>query len=430
MAKHRNILANTYVPVLGRKTLKAVLGRLSKPSILALVQLWPQLKNTQPPKPTHTSQAAHNRHVRDQAKAMATWTKAKIVDAVIHELWPTGLNLLQLAQIDCQLLVDSQNAYLWVLSTVLDAFGNKAPLLLDPKAFLNRLAQSLSLSFLSHIYVCTHPNMPSVLVRIQVFDLLPISRPRSRPTALAQPHIVSHKPYFLAIPMSSPNLVHLPDSDLVSEVVLQAVEASLARHPGQVLHLSQDDARPKKSLLSMHILKGSSRFANSLGPWAPYADTSVDISPLAPLAKHPSVVAITSKAQDCTTPQEKTERLANTRFKGSPEGTLQSTVLYDTLPGQKRRKHAPEKASKRPRNTFASVVPITHATYEIRQLHPGTNLHSKVKITFRGSDVFAGLHELSLDEQSPVNLHTLPGWLTGEEGESCGTVTDGEFRKQ
>lgn len=439
-AKHKNILPNTYVPVHTSKVLAAVLERLSKTSLVALVLLWPTLKNTQPVRPKNvvSNQADFARQVREAAKAMKArkCTKAKVVHAILHDYWPHGLNLLQLAQVDCQLIVDNPNAYVWVLSTVKDAWGHEVPMALDPAHFLDRLATQLSRLFMTYIYVCTHPEFPLVLVRIQVFDLSPRSARSSNSALLAQPHISSHKPYFLAVPMNSPHLIHTPGGDLVSQTVLQVVESSLARGPSQVLQLeTSPHQKPVRSLHSMHVLKGSSRFAHSLGAWAPYADGAADISPLARHENHAAVVGTTSPAILSETEEQGVHKLANLRFKGTVSGNLTSERLFDHPKPAKRRRVGAEHENAEPQrvnNPYASLSPISVAEFELQEpLEGADSTVSHVKIKFIGTDVFAGMHELAVNHESATNsfidLETLPGWLTGEEGQSCGVVKNGAF---
>lgn len=439
--KLRNVLPNTYVPALSKKTLATVLNRLPKSSIIALIQLWPQLKNTQPnldKENSHTSQVEYNRLVRDDAKEMranpSKWKKARVIDKILFEYWSSGLNLLQLAQIDCQLIVDNPNSYFWILSCVKDGWDNEVPLSLNPSAFLHRLAQELTKFFMSYIYVCTHPTFPLIIIRIQVFDLLPGGQKR---TKLDRPHITSHKPYFLAIPMNSPHIIHSPGNDLVSEVVLQVVEASLAQSPRNLLHLEKPKTQKAvRSLPSMHILKGSSRFGNSMGAWAPYADGTADISPLAGSGSHSTLQEILKGSESADSPEEKLRKLANIRFKGTSSGQLTSVRLYDDIKPMKRNTkkrtfNEDEDNERDMKNEFSSIAPIRYAQFEIQEpITPESEHTSRIVIKLVGTDVFAGLHELAVKTtaaEKAVVSPEIPGWLTGEEGMSCGVVKNGIF---
>lgn len=433
--KIRNVLPNTYRPVLSGKVITAVLSRLQKQSLIALITLWPQLKNTQPhldKENDNSSQAQVSRQARLDAQEIrkhpSKWTKNKLIDIILYQYWSKGLNLLQLAQVDCQLLVDNPNSFHWILSTVYDMHGNTSPICLNPQDFLSRLASLLSKIFMSHIYVCTHPKYPLVLIRIQVFDLSPAQRLRASSEKGTNPHIISHKPYFLAIPMNSPHLIHSPGNDLVSQVVLNVVEQSLSKSPRSLLRLETPRSQKLiRSLDSMYILNGVSRFSHSMGSWAPYADGEADLSPLASPDQHVTHTEL-SKFQALKTNGDESQTLAelsNIKFKGTPDGHLKSDKLYDDQHLTKRRKTVPESTPKS--NQFASIAPIRHAQFVLEE-DIDEEQPSQISLKLIGNDVFAGLHELAANPDCPVvDPKIIPNWLTGEEGASCGTVKNGRF---
>lgn len=438
----RNVLPNTYIPLLPKKTLFTVLSRLPNSALIELTHVWPKLLNTQPHlDKENANQRDLNRAVAASALEMrqlpTKWPKKRIIDRILFDFWLRGLNLLQLSQVDCQLIVDRPKAYSWIKSTVKDALGNEVPLLLNPQTFLERLAADLSAVFMTYIYVCRHPSFPLIIIRIQVFDLQPVSGA----SRSARPHITSQKAYFFAIPLNSPHIIHSPGSDMVAKIVMQVVERSLPQSPRNLLRLqTPENQKPIRSLESMHILNGSSRFGNSLGVWAPYADAIVDISPLQAVEEHSSLK--TSAIE--TSEGESLKQIANLRFKGSLDGQVTSQRLHDdNRPLKKRKKglygpqedengdFATEDYSRK--SEFTSIAPIQFAEFVLQEpIDPlKEDSRSSVKIRLIGSDVFAGLHELSITKKGPQNaiLHptTIPSWLTGEEGESCGVIRDGKF---
>lgn len=370
----------------------------------------------------------YSRRIREGTKAMKSskWKKNQIIDKILHEFWTQGLNLLQLAHIDCQLIVDNPNAYFWVSSVVKDSWGNEVPLLMDPASFLYQLARHLAEIFMCYIYVCTHPEMPLVIIRVQVFDLLPSLQRRKKSE---RPHITSHKPFFLAIPMNSPNVIHTPGNDLVADTVLQVVENSLPQDPRNVLRLERSKLQKAvRSLESMHILKGNSRFANSMGAWALYADGVADVSPLAHLDEH---LAKAEQSKIEVNGEKSTEKLANIRFKGSVSGKIQSARLFDSnepVRSKKRANNDEEERRTRPRNEFRSIAPIRYAEFELQEKFEDDDEPSHVVVKLVGTDVFAGLHELAVKNDQVVDPKIVPGWLTGEEGLSCGIVRNGKFQ--
>lgn len=58
---------------------------------------------------------------------------------------------------------------------------------------------------------------------------------------------------------------------------------------------------------------------------------------------------------------------------------------------------------------------------------------SRITMKLNGLDVFAGLHEISTKTTNKTDMiidpATIPCWLTGEEGTSCGVIKEGKFSK-
>lgn len=423
-----NVLPNGYIPVIPQKVLISTLLRLPKSLLVELMYLWPKVKKTQPHSTKSSNQRDLNREVSEKAKAIrkdaSKWQKRKIVQQILH-YWPKGPNLLQLSQTDCQLIVDRPNSYTWIYSTAKDTTGNDVPISLNPQVFLNNLSKDLSALFMTHIYVCRHPTYPLIITRVQVFDLNPMA---AKGQSSSRPHISSHRPYFVAIPLNSPHIIHTPGNDVVSNIVLQAVERSLPRTRHVVRLVTNEDQKPIRSLDSMHILKGVSRFGNSLGAWAPYADGLADMLPLKSIEHHPELQPKIEK-QD---PKDKIRTIANLRFKGSATGKVESESLFENTKSSKKRRAVDANYSddelddtNGPKTEFSSIAPIQYAEFVVKDTLDDTPYSFTLKLT--GTDVFAGLHELAVLEDPIVDAATIPNWLTGEEGQSHGTVRNGHF---
>ncbi|EGW35022.1 uncharacterized protein SPAPADRAFT_53380 [Spathaspora passalidarum NRRL Y-27907] len=440
---YKNVLPNTYIPVLSKKVLYNVLTRLSKPSLIEFIHLWPKLKNTQPHIPPKTSftQSEFNdkvsREAREFKKTINKLHKKKIIDKILFTYWHKGLNLLQLSQIDCQLIVDRPNSYYWGYSTVRDMNDNEVPISLDPVHFLDQLAFQLSKLYLSYVYICRHPKFPMVLIRIQAFDL------HTKETESRRPHISSHKPYFFAIPLNSPHIIHSGGGDMIHNIVMEVVERSLPQDKTNILRLyTPENQRPIKSLESMHILKGNSRFANSLGSWSAYADNIVDMLPLQPTEKHKQLASPEEPINAQESPIERLKRVANLRFKGSEFGKLKSEKLFeDSRKSTRKRRNVyytndsddeGEEEGNSGTSEFASIAPIQYSEFLIHEkVTPQDKERTSIKIKLSGTDVFAGLHELSVMTADPeemiLNPEDVPSWLTGEEGASVGQIIDSKF---
>jgi len=445
-----NVLPNSYIPVLSKKVLRNVLSRLPKRSLMELIYVWPKIINTQPqlqePSGEHRQRSYNNQVSREALeikKNPGRISKSAVIDKIIFQYWSKGLNLLQLSQVDCQLIIDRPNAYFWVSSTVLDSRDAEVPLLLDPKTFLGQLVEDLNMLYMTYIYVCKHPKLPLLIIRIQLFDLQAITTS----TFENRPHISSNKPYFLAIPLNSSHIIHSPGNDMVTNIVLQVVERSLPQNPNNLLRLRRNtDHKPVRSLESMHILKGSSRFSNSLGVWTPYADGTVDLLPFSALETHPTLRENDEYVSDDENPTQaefrKLRAIANLRFKGSRTGIVKSSKLYDDIESKKKYNSKKsivyddveselESEEDVEANEFSTIAPVQYAEFILKDSISEGN-PSSITLTLTGLDVFAGLHELSvstIDQNKVLDPSTVPGFLTGEEGATCGTIENFKFSK-
>ncbi|KAK6198869.1 putative cell segregation machinery component [Scheffersomyces amazonensis] len=461
-SKKSNVLPNTYIPVLSKKILINILLRLPKLSLIEFIQIWPRLINTQPylnEQDKYHNQKSFNLMVIKEAKDLklniTKIPKRKVIEIIINKYWTRGLNLLQLSQLDCQMIVDRPNSFYWIKSTIQDTFGKEIPISFDPQKFLDSLVKDLNALYLTYIYICKHPNLPSTIIRIQLFDLQGINM--NDTNSLSRPHISSHRAHFIAIPQNSPHILHSASSDIISNLILQSVERNLPQNPHNLLKLITDDKQiPVRSLESMHILHGNSRFSNSLGVWTPYADGTADTLPLTAPDKHPIVVGQKhEEEQEEQEEQEKQEKqegdgdslemiqlkkIANLRFKGSSTGILKSSKLYDDVNNNKRKRRRIfqndedniDEFDTIITNKFSSIAPVQHADFIIKEKITETH-ESNIMIRFNGSDVFGGLHELSVlttnKEKMILDPSEVPGWLTGEEGANSGIIKNSQFIK-
>ncbi|KAK7684051.1 hypothetical protein QCA50_012693 [Cerrena zonata] len=191
----------------------------------------------------------------------------------------------------------------------------------------------------------------------------------------------------------------------------------------------------------MHILKGSSRFANSLGVWSSYADGVADILPLDKIEGHATLKEIEQQKQlENQTSEEAAmthlKELANLRFKGSKSGKMKSSKLYDDNKTTKQRRskrimHLTNEIDGESSDEESTEKNKDQSTNEFQQSEDENETHSSIKLKLTGTDVFAGLHELSVlttnEHEKILDPTTIPGWLTGEDGRSNGIVKNGNF---
>lgn len=341
--------------------------------------------------------------------------KRRIIDKLLVDIYPNGLNLLQYAQIDSQLIVEKSQGFLWQVSQLVNSQDEPHVLNLhDPQLFLEKLVLGLSNYFMNHIYISHHPHYPLTIIRIQLFDLLHTSTTSNS----INNSLVSRKPFLISLPHNSSNIIHSPiTNDQTSSIILQSISFALSSPTRQLRIISNPSSTLLKSLESLHIIHGNSRFSSSLGIWTPYADGAIDISPFDDPETHQTL----QKEETPMDLDEKRCKIAQLRFKGSLDG-LQSDVLYeDNKPFKKRKVN--EELRNIDKNEYSSITPIQTAQFEL--ISDFNNERPRLKLRFSGNDVFAGLHELCAD--GLINPETIPGFLTGEEGLQNGVVEDGVF---
>lgn len=303
------ILSNSYIPPLRAHQIEKELVKLSPDSLYSLTYLWFTLSATQPT-PNHdqiqqgyTKESLAKIFIKrlDNIKKIKAKSqmKRKLMNLILVEFYPQGLNTLQLAQIDVQLLVDKPNSNLWTSSTAKivnsvsesPAEGDELQKLrnyifsLDSQLFLDNFILNLSNLYLSHVYISRHPYYPLILIRIQMYDHSyrhPIDTTSSRlisdltnasleKTAKIQfekdfknivnnksetkadkfkrnglqrqikiqhqPQIIPHKPFYILLPISSPHIIHTPSTndDVSTKLIIQTLESTLSYS-----HLNKD----------------------------------------------------------------------------------------------------------------------------------------------------------------------------------------------
>lgn len=460
-----NTLPNTYTPPTALPVQARVLLRLPTLSLLSLAQLWSLLPQTLPtPDPRTHAGDTTSEMLAEQLKSEMGRHKAgaklpakrTVVDRLLLGYYHGGLNLLQLALVDCQMLVDDPHAYTWTYSTAYDRHahavaGGAGPvprhiISFNSQRFVERLVAGLSTYYHNHVYMCRHPVFPLVIVRVQLFDLKTSAAPprmadasgRVRRPTRREARLVLHRPFFIVVPLNSPHVIHSPlnpVNELTNNIMLQLLERALTgphRVPTRLVPADPRALPPVLLLEAAFILLGNSRFGQCLGAWVPYADNQVDMDPLGDLETHPLSQPQSTQAR---TADEERVQMANAKFKGSTDGVIHSQQLFDTRPGHAGRKRA-RLAAAAPnapalnvdRGVYALVVPVQQVQFTLTD-NPTGDAPLSIKLRFSGSDVFAGLHELAARPQGPVDPYALPMWLTGEAGARNGEVRQGVFHE-
>ncbi|KAI5969491.1 CHL4 [Candida margitis] len=438
--RKENVLPNAFIPHYSTKCLFTTLERLNTDTLYQLCVRWTQSVNTQPHVPEesiYTQQGLGKKLVKEikELRKNPRSQKSDIIRKIIYEYWPNGLNILQHAQLDCQLILDEPDQSSWLFSRITNAQGNAFCPDVDPQLFAQDMASKLADLYITHVYILKHPSLSMHIIRVQVFDL----NHQAGVLDSTQPQFTSHKPYFVCLPNESSYIFHSVNSnDIAYDMIMQTIEQCLPEQEQNQLCLhTPSDQKQIASLETMFTLKGNSRVANSLGIWTPYADGTIDVPPLGALEKHSTLQQQVNDEKDDGS-NAKLRKLANLRFQGNVEAPLKDGTESKNNNGSKKRKFTAieddvDTQEKKVKLSFASRTPLQYSEFiiqeNIKQDQPESR--SNIKLKFSGSDVFGGLHELAASTRDPngmiLNPAEIPNWLTGEEGATSGHIRDGKF---
>lgn len=557
------ILSNSYIPPLSAAQLERELQKLPPDSLYSLTHVWLSIPATKPLPDANQKKQGYTKDSlsRELLKKLELFKnikvkinmKKKLVNTILVEFYPRGLNTLQLAQIDVQLLVDKPSVNSWVSSTAkivsstsdIPEEGDKMrekklnqlsnyTISLDSQLFLDNFVLNLSNLFLTHVYISRHPHYPLILIRVQMYnysyrrpddstsstiisDLTNSSLDRTAKLKFEQdfqrivsnktdskrgkaatngvqrqiqiqnkPQITPHKPFYILLPISSPHVIHTPPvgDSVGTKLILQTLETTLSytnvqreAQKGNIglnssiltktkikIFPDSDVPTPIRNLDAIFTLKGISRFGSSMGPWIPYADDLVDMGVLGNELRHqilqPEQFVDLSAGAESDPEHAEREKVAALKFKGCMRKTKSKELSnaknkenyeHDTqgeydIPNNDQ---VDDGAREAVNDIYASIVPIHECNFEIedtlsqffnQRKRKGTTQRKpkrdpaareppfRFKMSFFGSDVFGGLHELAVNEY--VNPYETPDWLTGESGTLGGVVKNGRFRKK
>lgn len=158
-----------------------------------------------------------------------TITKRQIVQRIIYDHWPKGLNMAQIAQIDIANTIHVGNSMAWGCSTFYSTSPGKRGSgdvqmkykhvldTIEPKRFVQKLNDYIYPLLVSHVSAHSHPDHSLIMVRIQIFETQNINDLQTQP----KPNMVSNTkqqssgqyrinipPIYLAFPLSSPYIIH------------------------------------------------------------------------------------------------------------------------------------------------------------------------------------------------------------------------------
>ncbi|KAG7110467.1 hypothetical protein HYQ44_010857 [Verticillium longisporum] len=440
-----------------------IVGRLSRPALLSLALDWldednqvlcaPQLGGSHDPNdfypPAESLQQLRRLYLELQARK---GSKKDVVDRVLEGDWRHGLSLYQLAMADVRYLHEHQSSLNWMayqLALVTphrdgDDDNDDSAITLNrqsldvprfhPSTFLQALQSQILPDVKVHYHLDRPPGLALLLVRLFIVDS-PYTSAMALDdgTSAKTPQIESSRTLYIAFPDAAP-FVYLSkpqstgiatgaDSKVFRNLVEEGIPKALSQ-PRKRYTLQATNLRSKNLSLLLSS-KGAGRTNAAAGGWSFYADRKKNESPLdttlptPPLSEDSESVSsaaaeqVTAAKRKVTYDPAEADRLDKKARLLAARARFGDSAKLDDGRGIERVDITMEDSFLGPENK----VPVDE---DEASWAPG------VKLTFRGSHVFAGMRQLV--EAGVINGSRMPGWLTGEEGVTIGVVRDGRIR--
>lgn len=443
-----NRIVIPYSPLLRR-----LLTRLSKSSLLELVFRWLDT-TTVDLSPVEDSEDEEDLEMYTVRGIYQEYEKSKrvrtkeVVERIVEHEWRSGLTLLQIAEADFRCLitypppatrfsppitvfgypdngglgkldlVDHPSAHKWT-AAVLSPLGssssaaNPLPPHFYPATFAHTLQSLLRPMVAPHYFTARHPTLPLTLMRLQLHD--PSTAVSS---TLAFPP--AKRIFWLAFPEGAGGYVYYnigTGADSLRDVVRQSIADAVSRaHARFELRPANLSARTLEAVAFYRGCGGGE--GGMVGAWSIYLEDGADAGVL---PDHQRTVR-EKKVQEKKVEEEardvavavvvdeavaKRRKIAEGRFgSGAIEGD--GTAL--------------EKVEFRLDEKFPSSGDEGEGEGE-------EGFRPKVMVRFEGSHVFAGIRSM-VEQGVGFDGSKMPGWITGEEGVTVGTIKDGRLLKR
>lgn len=394
--------------------------------------------------------------------------KKTIIARIMYVYWPEGLNMYQLAELDCVAMMQRPKEQKWKFKYMINPLNDKnSGFVLNPKKFMRLLNNEVSKLHSTHMFLCKHTTLPVIILRIQSFDTNNLFLSSVNKSGIIINHqtldkklensqrddLISRKAYYLVFAINCPFIIHSPQEDPYTNFILDCVTRVLSLREPVVLK-----DRSKTAITSLEqilIIDGPSRFSQSMGLWNRYAEGNLELSPLGEVEKHESFKGrkiIIRKYDEISNEVDSDDReikkIRNEknmiRFKGSKDGIIDQKVIEIKKTLEKIH-NLDDRISRVTLSKYTSLVPTQKVEFKIisdewkksnindeldveLEEQPSRPISSpSINIKLRGNDVFGGMHQLC--DQNLINIEKLPGFLAGENGNNSGIVINGIFQK-
>ncbi|SCV03247.1 LAME_0H08900g1_1 [Lachancea meyersii CBS 8951] len=319
----------------------------------------------------------------------------KICRYLAAKMCVLGINLGQLAELDCLDVFENGNQHRWSVLTATDAKRKRVSLRVVPEKVVSSLVKDLEGLFRIHTYVKTHPRLPLLILRVQIFDL-------EDPTQSSRP--ASRMPFYVALPHNSATLIFSAFADVGAKLIVSSVMRCVCHKDGIVFEKIRKT--PIRNLDTVAVLCNITRDANAMGPWSDYASSAIEPSPLniAKLRELPKLSSLRASSL---------KERSRLRFRGA---MLQSSRIAAKT-GEQSSHQVPE---------YSSSLAVPRVDFTVHNKSANSQ-DVRFKMKLFGTDVFGGLHELC--DHNYIDLEKMPGWIAGENGPRNGTIYNGDFKE-
>jgi len=414
--------------------------------------------------------------------------KREVLDRIMEGDWRHGLSLYQLAMADLQYLYDHPLSQKWTAYRIVplkprspDADDDDEPPVADkeslviprfhPSTFLNTLQAQLLPDVKAHYNFDRHRTLPLLLLRIFILDS-PYNTTLSLSAATTVATFDTSRTVYIAFPDASPHIfISKPqsagaapgqaaggESKSLRALIVEGIPKAMSR-PRQRVAL-KPTSLSTRNLDEMVERRGAQRTNCAGGGWSIYADEKKKESPLDVMLPTPPMSEEEStgknkKRNHLVSDEERSAKrrrfVARARFGDSgklgdglgvervdiaiedPFSVDQEGAGWDGSqePGQEDEDADLSRRAPRGRRSRADAEPGGEKETDYRGGvgDDGDNTEQwrpRIRLTFHGPHVFAGIRQLV--EHGIIDGARMPGWMTGEEGITVGSVRHGRIR--
>lgn len=379
-------------------------------------------------------------------------SKREVLERILEGDWRHGLTLYQLAMADLQHLYDHPTSHKWSTHRVLRvesaaSSSDEQVLKVDkkslsiprihPSTFLEHLQSHVLPDVKAHFQFDRSPSLRMVILRIFIIDspyntnlALLNGGDRSLSSALNLARTV-----YVAFPDNAPfiyisNLLAIgppnpAETKNLRTLIFNGVRKALSK-PRERYTL-MPAGMTSRNLQALVHFRGPGRSNAAGGGWGIYAKETTSETPLDETIQPDPLSEVSGNAK---TAQPKNSQAKRARSGTVPDATpnKRAKLVAQARFGDSAKAtdgHGLERVDVTMDDPFSASVGRANRGSELAARSSST-WTPNVKLTLQGPHVFAGIRQLV--EGGVIDGEKMPGWLTGEENVTAGTVRNGRIR--